>query len=339
MNEPGPVSTAVDELVPPTLPTTKQSSSFIMTSSFHDQLPATTKSSGGTQEDNLGEHNEETPTVIMSKIFIPASACGAVIVLTTVILVTIFVVCIKAHARIKSRKQRDAATVSEWGLSSGVALRVTTGPGTLLQDNDAYEHARGVLNVLKMDIQTHEMREDFTESFESQTNESYEEIDLDSDAHYERMSGMEIYQDAGGTDFPSGCVRQGTVMQRNAAYRQWSNNSTSASDLSPTLDKTADNCKDSQTEQDSKSRDSAYSTISEDYENCTLERKSEAYDTIDYRNVMKMSVNIAYVHSSPSHPYDKLAPKQERLNSETSEYQYDYAHTCSVPHTSRPHHV
>ena len=246
------------------------------------------------------EDGDEIP-VFMSNILIPAIVSSIVIVLCILALVAICIVSVKARTRI-TRVCKPCFTQlgkSHDNDERGIGGQDSThSPSSPLYDNDAYERSTSnMLNTQQQaEMQAQQKRyEDFL-----QHPVNYKEIDSDGTAsHYERVSGMDTDRNRSGLDR----VRKGTVMQRNPTYRQRPNNNYSSvvSDLLPTGNKVAFITKDSRIQShESKEFEGAYSRMSENYENCTLKSRSDAYDNIGYKHVIEMTNNVAYGQSSPT---------------------------------------
>ena len=245
------------------------------------------------------EDGDEIP-VFMSKILIPAIVGSIVIALGILALVAICIVSVKARTRItrvckpcftQPGKSHDAG---ERGIGGQDSIH---SPDTSLYDNDAYERSTNMLKT-QQQAEMQAQQKQYEDFLQHRVTQNYEEIDSDGTAlHSVRVSGMDADRIGSGLDR----VRMGTVMQRNPTYRQCFNNSSVVSELWPTGNKVACITKDSRI-QNHKSKDfeRAYSGMSENYENCTLKSRSDAYDNIGYKNVIEMTNNEAYSQSSPT---------------------------------------
>ena len=316
--------------IPPSTSTQTEQTMAISSREREDELPISTSTPAGTLptttlQEFQDEDGDKTP-VLMSKILIPAVVSSIVIVLCVMVLVAICVVSIRARGQItcvfkpcftRPGKSHDDGEREIGGQDSAHS------PGTLLHNNDAYERS---INVLITQQQTELQAQQKEDLLQHPITQNYEEVDSDGTAsHYERVSGMDTDRNGSGLDR----VRKGTVMQKNPAYRQCSNNSSIVSDLSPTGNKIACITKDFGIQNHkSKAFEGAYSGMSDNYENSTLKSRSGAYDSIDYRHVIEMTNNVAYGHSSPTESVsnDRLTPHEEVESESYEEYQYDYAH-------------
>ena len=227
----------------------------------------------------------ESPRVILPVVF---GISSLVLLLLAVLGVSTSVMCARVRMRAKVQVCSDCSnTMENFVVEVG---HDTDNQGTLLQQNTAYNkfQTRVQTNnkLLEEDMQTNGL-------YGTQFEASYEDINYDSEA-YESVS---VY--SGSDDYRpnySELSEANTIHtpQRSENEFKCGQRKTSMEDKQAEI--RADACEMwSRGERDTGEADYRESGVYD-----KIDRKSEAYDTIDYRycTPMKMSKNVAYVYSS-----------------------------------------